>query len=128
EDAIRVRLQTVMQTGVHIPKVTQQVREEITNYLMTCSGVRVSDVDIVVEDTKPAPDLPELLEPPARPIVSEVVPSQISGHALAQPEVSEAPESREPEEAPAAPRPENLTDLDIEAELAKVNAEGEHNG
>jgi len=132
--AIRVRLQTIMQTGVHIPKLTEQVREDISSYLMTCAGIQVSDVDIVVEDTKPGPDLPELIKPVAaapktvQP-VSEVIPANESGQAP-EPPVSEVWEV--PEEARTmpqdAPLPEKLTDLDIEAELAKVDAEGEKNG
>ena len=138
EEAIRVRLHTVMQTGVHIPKVTQQVREDIANDLMTCAGITVSDVDIVVEDTKPGPDLPQLADPQAgaravpAPVVSEVVPYPGSGQ-VPVPEAPEDPEeSEEPEETQAmpqeAPMPEKLTELDIEAELAKVDAEGDQNG
>jgi hypothetical protein len=102
-DAVNIRLRATLRAGVRMPEIADALQQEIQEYLSECAGIRVSGVKIIVEDTQPGPDEPRLLP---------------EGTAKALPHPEPAPAA--PPEPP--PMPEKLTELDIEAELAKISA------
>ncbi|MDR0928840.1 MAG: alkaline shock response membrane anchor protein AmaP [Oscillospiraceae bacterium] len=52
EDAMQITLRLTLRTGVRIPALVAQVRQEIKAYVEDCAGVTVQQIEIIVESTK----------------------------------------------------------------------------
>ncbi len=113
KSGIVVEIRIVLAAGVNIPLTVNALQKQVKQYIMSCSGVEVYEVKVLVETgipngrTRHGQELVLEPQPAAQPVKAEDAeePAEVS-----EPEPAEEPEATAEEEAPAVTAEESEKD------------------
>ena len=117
KSGIVVEIRIVLAAGVNIPLTVNALQKQVKQYIMSCSGVEVYEVKVLVETGVPngkgrrGQELVLEPQPAAQPVKAEAVeePAEVSEPETAE-EPAQEPEAAAEEEAPAATAEEENKD------------------